>query len=59
MIPTDLTINDNNLLQLKDANGNAIGTGVTLSSNVSGSFITDEEVRSTLVSVFGEKYVQE
>ena len=59
VIPTDLTINDNNLLQLKDANGNAIGTGVTLSSNVSGSFITDEEVRSTLVSVFGEKYVQE
>ena len=31
-IPADLTINDNNLLQLKDANGNSIGTGVTVST---------------------------
>ena len=37
VIPTDLTINDNNLLQLKDANGNAIGTGVTVSTTSGGS----------------------
>ena len=37
VIPTDLTINSNNLLQLKDANGNAIGTGVTVSTTSGGS----------------------
>ena len=37
VIPTDLMINDSNLLQLKDANGNAIGTGVTVSTTSGGS----------------------
>ena len=32
VIPTDLTIDSNNLLQLKDSNGNTIGTGVTVST---------------------------
>ena len=37
VIPTDLTIDSNNLLQLKDSNGNAIGTGVTVSTTSGGS----------------------
>ena len=59
-IPTDLMINDSNLLQLKDANGNAIGTGVTVSTSSSGGgtlSITDEEVNTVLSTVFGERYI--
>ena len=37
VIPTDLTIDSNNLLQLKDANGNIIGSGVTINVASSGS----------------------
>lgn len=36
VIPTDLIINSNNLLQLKDSKGNAIGTGVTVSTTSGG-----------------------
>ena len=53
-------INDSNLLQLKDANGNAIGTGVTVSTSSGGgntSSITDEEVNTVLSTVFGERYI--
>lgn len=37
VIPTDLTIDSNNLLQLKDTNGNAIGTGVIVSGGTGGT----------------------
>ena len=96
VIPTDLTIDSNNLLQLKDSNGNTIGTGVTVSTtsggsssytlpiasstvlggikvgnNLSidsngvlsatvtgiGSGMTDDEIDTILINVFGEDYL--
>ena len=49
VIPVDLTINSNNLLQLKDANGNAIGTGVTVSTTSGGTSYTLPTASSTVL----------
>ena len=49
VIPVDLTINDSNLLQLKDANGNSIGTGVTVSTTSGGSSYTLPTASSTVL----------
>ena len=49
VIPVDLTINSNNLLQLKDANGNAIGAGVTVSTTSGGTSYTLPTASSTVL----------
>lgn len=56
VIPTDLTIDSNNLLQLKDSNGNTIGTGVTVSTTSGGNSSSGTVGELILTSPGGHKF---